>query len=314
MTDPKTSESSAEDSLPDGEAGVAALPGAGTPPDAPVRPEPDDSSIVELTAPHAEPSQETAAAQTDLQPESASRSSDTSVAPDTGTTQQSQPAGDMAHRQKPGILRRVFGGLWTLIRGLWLTAGVLIFAGALAAIGYVAFQPWIDRWWFNQAPDVNLPTVAELQALSPAEREQFRRPALQLANFRPRTTVFEQLPLDSETRPVETGTHRLYTVTSPLRVDGTLRIYRMPNGRQMLRLTDFAISAGYDLRLVLSPAQKPRNSADLQVFGYVDLTALKGEQGEQNYLLPQNFEINDFDSFLIHDRLFDMIWAVADLN
>jgi Electron transfer DM13 len=63
---------------------------------------------------------------------------------------------------------------------------------------------------------------------------------------------------------------------------GRATVVRLADGRRFLTLTSFATSAGPDLRVRLVPG----DSSDGGARGAVDLGALKGNRGDQQYRLP----------------------------
>ena len=68
---------------------------------------------------------------------------------------------------------------------------------------------------------------------------------------------------------------------------GRASVVRLPNGRRFLTLTRFDTSAGPDLRVRLVPG----DSYDGGAPGAVDLGALKGNRGDQQYELPRDATI-----------------------
>jgi hypothetical protein len=66
---------------------------------------------------------------------------------------------------------------------------------------------------------------------------------------------------------------------------GRALVLRLPDGRRFLRLEDLDTSSGPDLRVYLSAAAATSGPTE---FGreFVDLGALKGNQGDQNYEIP----------------------------
>ena len=67
---------------------------------------------------------------------------------------------------------------------------------------------------------------------------------------------------------------------------GTATVYRLPDGKQTLRLTNFATSNGPDVHVYLVAAKDAPDNATVQSAGYLDLGSIKGNQGDQNYDLP----------------------------
>jgi hypothetical protein len=64
---------------------------------------------------------------------------------------------------------------------------------------------------------------------------------------------------------------------------GTARVIRDTGGRRHLTLTSFSTSPGPDLRVRLVPGDSSDGGAD----GAIDLGALKGNRGDQQYTLPR---------------------------
>lgn len=65
--------------------------------------------------------------------------------------------------------------------------------------------------------------------------------------------------------------------------NGTAKVVRLADGRRFLTLTGFATSAGPDLRVRLVPG----DTSDGGASGSIDLGALKGNRGDQQYELPR---------------------------
>ncbi len=70
--------------------------------------------------------------------------------------------------------------------------------------------------------------------------------------------------------------------------DGTAAVVRLADGRRFVTLTGFATSPGPDLRVRLVPG----DSADGGAPGNVDLGALKGNRGDQQYAIPASVRVS----------------------
>jgi hypothetical protein len=79
---------------------------------------------------------------------------------------------------------------------------------------------------------------------------------------------------------------------------GTARTIRLPSGRRVLTLTNFETDAGPDLRVRI---------------GDVDLGALKGNKGDQQYDIPDGFKPRD-QEVRIWCRAFSALFGSADLR
>ena len=70
---------------------------------------------------------------------------------------------------------------------------------------------------------------------------------------------------------------------------GVASVVRVADGRRYLTLTSFETAAGPDLRVRLVPGDTTDGGAD----GAVDLGALKGNRGDQQYRIPSGVRLGD---------------------
>jgi Electron transfer DM13 len=94
---------------------------------------------------------------------------------------------------------------------------------------------------------------------------------------------------------------------------GTAIVLRRPGGRLILRLERLSTSNGPDLRVYLSHVPA---SNDLHAYrtGFIDLGALKGNRGSQNYAIPAGNDLSAFNSAVIWCRRFAVGFGVAPLQ
>ena len=98
------------------------------------------------------------------------------------------------------------------------------------------------------------------------------------------------------------------------RGSGQAIIYRGTDGSHLLRLENLNVTNGPDLRVLVSPHPNPRSTDDLNSRGYVELDRLKGNRGNQNYLIPDNVDVSTVNSVIIYCRPFSVIFSVAPLR
>ncbi len=94
---------------------------------------------------------------------------------------------------------------------------------------------------------------------------------------------------------------------------GTATIFALPEGGNLLRLEDLDVTNGPDLRIVLVANPDPQNSADVKV-EFLDIEALKGNIGNQNYEIPPEVDISAYGSVAVWCRAFGVLFAAAPLN
>ena len=94
---------------------------------------------------------------------------------------------------------------------------------------------------------------------------------------------------------------------------GKATIYRLENGKPLLRLEDFSTTNGPDLFVVLSSSASPEQDG-LKNGAYLQLDALKGNVGNQNYELPADTELSQYKSVVIWCRTFNVVFGYAPLQ
>src|SRR6266481_8189605 len=92
---------------------------------------------------------------------------------------------------------------------------------------------------------------------------------------------------DSATQILESGTFN--SGTHP--TEGTATIYRIENGSQVLRFTNFKTSNGPDVHVYMVAAEDARDDASVEQAGFVDLGLIKGNIGDQNYTLASDLDL-----------------------
>jgi hypothetical protein len=95
---------------------------------------------------------------------------------------------------------------------------------------------------------------------------------------------------------------------------GRAIIYQSPDGSRLLRLEDFSVTNGPDLRVYLSPVHKPEGAGDVTAQGHVELAKLKGNKGNQNYAIPDDADVTSLRSVVIFCKPFRVIFSVAPLQ
>ena len=96
---------------------------------------------------------------------------------------------------------------------------------------------------------------------------------------------------------------------------GTATIYDLGSGTgHILRLDNFRVTNGPDLRVLLAYSPNPESHSDLDQAGYVELGKLKGNVGSQNYDIPPDVPLADAQSVVIYCNPFRVVFSVATLE
>lgn len=95
---------------------------------------------------------------------------------------------------------------------------------------------------------------------------------------------------------------------------GTARIFRLADGRRVLRLEGFEVSQNTDLFVWLSEAERPRTSAAAVTAGRVEIGNLKSTVGSQNYEIPADLPTERIRSIVIWCAPVQIAYTAAALD
>jgi hypothetical protein len=96
--------------------------------------------------------------------------------------------------------------------------------------------------------------------------------------------------------------------------EGAGTIYRLPDGQMILRLEPFRAGNGPGLFVYLSGHPMPRSSDQMHEGGAIELAPLKGNIGNQNYVLPPGLDLDAFRSIVIYCKPFSVVFSTAELQ
>ncbi|HEX6433102.1 MAG TPA: DM13 domain-containing protein [Gemmatimonadales bacterium] len=94
---------------------------------------------------------------------------------------------------------------------------------------------------------------------------------------------------------------------------GNATIYRLADAKRVLRLTDFATSNGPDVRVYLVAAADARDDETVKQAGFIELGRLKGTDGDQNYHVPADLDLEKYRAVTIWCRRFGVNFGTAPL-
>ena len=172
-------------------------------------------------------------------------------------------------------------------RRTWIlvAAAVLVVLGAVTLIW---FQP--QKLFYDSTVDEALPSVS-----APAD---------------PTEEGGEGTASPAPAEPVELA--RGTFISREHETTGTARILRLADGQQILRLEGFETSNGPALFVYLS--QNPADGEDgLFDDDYLDLGVLKGNIGDQNYVIPAEVDPLGYTSVVVWCDRFSVSFGAADI-
>ncbi len=155
-----------------------------------------------------------------------------------------------------------------------------------------------------------VPTVTTAEATAPtAEAEATAPTAVPTATEVPPTTE----PLTpTPSGPVTLSLGQFQNGERNYEATGTAILYQLPDDSHLLRFEEFEATNGPDLRVMLVTNPNPTSSADKGEF--IDLGALKGNVGNQNYEIAADVDISQYQSVIIYCRAFSALFATAPLT
>ena len=194
---------------------------------------------------------------------------------------------------------------------------------ALVGIGILAIIPiaWL-AWWllspffittevYEDFPNAAQATIPQGMSISDVETTM----ALAAATDLPVDEGMPSMIMGAET-PVQdmvraAGNFR--DADSFHKGSGNAIIYELGSGERILRLDEFRVTNGPDLRVLLAYAPDPESHGDLDDAGYHELGKLKGNVGAQNYDIPESVSLSDVESVVIYCKPFRVVFSVATL-
>jgi len=117
--------------------------------------------------------------------------------------------------------------------------------------------------------------------------------------------------MSNDSQPLRLATGRFHTNAHETK--GQATIYRLDDGRRVLRLTEFSTSNGPDVRVYLVAAADVQKEDAAKRAGIVDLGALKGNIGDQNYDVPDGLDLTKYHAVSIWCRRFSVNFGAARL-
>lgn len=157
---------------------------------------------------------------------------------------------------------------------------IITLSAAVAAVGaWYAFRP--ERLVVNKTVSESFPAASSAQATTP-------------------------------TAPASLASGRFHSNAHETK--GLATIYRLADGKRVLRLTKFATSNGPDVHVYLVAATDVQEDAAVKRAGFVDLGSMKGNIGDQNYDVPSDLDLSKYRAATIWCQRFNVNFGTAPLG
>ena len=225
------------------------------------------------------------------------------------------------------------------IRPFIIIGALIIFIAGGAVIWYLAsplvFNKTVDEAFSIEAPSQGevaqmsaeeikemeaeflaaIPDEEELAKMPEKEREAIEARGVEMAEVMPDKVMAEPMPtqvqaVEAESMVVLHGQFK--DADSFHKGSGRATIYQLPDGSHVLRLEEFSVTNGPDLRVLLAGHPAPSGRADLG--DYLEIGLLKGNMGNQNYEIPADTDLSQFRSVVIYCKPFHVVFSTATLS
>lgn len=188
---------------------------------------------------------------------------------------------------------------------------IALVAVAVLAVGMYLFQPWklfVDTT-VNEASPLDGIEVVDATPTPLPESTPQASPAVAAA----------PVPAPSSSKkPKKAAVIAKGTFISHEHgTEGTAKVIRLADGTWILRIENLDTSNGPDLKVWLSDADVIEGTDGWFVFddgAYIDLGALKGNKGNQNYEIPASVDLDDLTSVSVWCARFSVSFGAAELT
>jgi hypothetical protein len=95
---------------------------------------------------------------------------------------------------------------------------------------------------------------------------------------------------------------------------GQATIYQLAGGKRLLRFNNFETSNGPDVHVYLVATKDATDSETVKQAGFVEVGALKGNIGDQNYEVSSDLDLNKYRAVTIWCKRFGVNFGTAPLT
>ncbi len=195
----------------------------------------------------------------------------------------------------------------------------------VAIIGLIITEPWTyfvvnevneafpglsseQREAVNNMPEDQRTTLLEMADENPEMAEQVAE--AQTGDDTVVPEAEQAMPDDMPEEPVVLTVGSFIMIDPVHSADGTATVYELPEGNRVLRFEDFQSTNGPQLHVFLSKENPTTTFAGLGEDA-IDLGPLKGNIGNQNYDIPADINLDEYQSVVIYCVPFSVVFSSA---
>jgi len=186
-----------------------------------------------------------------------------------------------------------------------LYIGIIIAVIIAIPVGWYLLSPL----WINVKVDESLPAAPAPVSTAESMPEAEPTAAMATAMAEPDTMMEETMPSVEMSILLQGSFYDVIHAGG-----GEALVYQLADGSRLLRLQDFKVDNGPDLHVYLVPINPVPSSIGSEIPGSVDLGALKGNIGDQNYEIPADLDLSQFQSVVIWCQPFRVPFIAAALS
>ncbi|MDX1379387.1 MAG: DM13 domain-containing protein [Anaerolineales bacterium] len=199
-------------------------------------------------------------------------------------------------------------------KALMILLALVLAAGVMAAAWFFVSPLFIDEVvdeGFDYVLDNGQVDMESVMAMPQEQRSSMKSEIMSAAAAAPDRQASESMATEAP-RVVARGEF----VDADLihKGSGHATLYELPDGEHLVRLEDFRTTNGPALVVYLARHPSPMSADDVSTRGFVSLGPLKGNVGNQNYPVPADIDITEFNSVVIWCELFDVLFSPAALD
>lgn len=195
---------------------------------------------------------------------------------------------------------------------LYGSGAVVVIVGAVVA--WILISPlFIDEVVDEQFPGV--PSPQALSTMPDDQKQSMAEEILEAARSIPDKSMDEGRDvMTSPGAPVVLRAGMFRDADAVHKGSGTVGLFRLANGDHLLRFENLKVTNGPDLHVYLVRHPGPEASSDVTPENHIDLGALKGNIGNQNYTVPDGADLESFGSVVVWCQAFGVLFATAPLT
>ena len=199
-------------------------------------------------------------------------------------------------------------------RPFLIAGGTLALAAVVAACSASGSSPSPSDAMMEASPSDAMmepsPSAAMMEE-SPSDAMMEPSPSAAMMEESPSDAMMEASPSDAmAATPVATGTFHPVDGTA----SGTAALFHQPDGSYVVTFEGFSIASADGTHVILVPATKVTKDGDVDAMTIVDLGALKGTTGMQDFTVPAGTDASTYHSVVLWDTGMGHVIAAAPLQ